>query len=166
MKYFTRSLFRGDYMKYTSEDVYTHYANHLDSITTKLSSKFNQYRHDILIRKMLHDAQFIEGMYSHRHSEISIIFRCGDKATGYYDLKLKYKNVDISSGLHELQELLHTFNSEILAEEIDLSWDYPYEHRLLFHPSGEVAIRFTEFDYSLNRVDSRHFTQGTFKIVE
>ena len=82
--------------------------------------------------------------------------RCGDLQEGYYDLDLRYGDIDTEST--DLNGLLTSANNaqvEVLYDEIDRGEGQQWVHRILLWPYREVCIVFGRLGLHLEPRESR-----------
>lgn len=106
--------------------------------------------HDGLLRTLARDSKRLE-----------LMFRAGDQQTGYFDARLAYAHVELSSKDEEfLRTVVGSRDVELLYDEFDSAADGErWIHRLLFWPYQEVSIEFAALNLEVTAA-SRRFDQG------
>ncbi len=105
----------------------------------------------------LHDGLF-KGVAQHPTArQLDIRLRCGDRPSGYFDLKLVYLGATlVTEPTIGLNGLVNNPAYEVLYDEVDIDDKGLWEHRLLLWPDGEVALRFSGSTYARIPVPDRH----------
>ena len=134
MKWFTREWASGGLTDEEWESRRQDYASHLDAIGPQLRNGAEE----LIASVNLHDAQILSANTGGATFHLRVI--AGDLQRGYERLSLTYDDV-VSEGLVVDSET-HADVSEIVHDEVDLSPDSRFEHRLLLWPEGELCIRF------------------------
>jgi hypothetical protein len=78
-------------------------------------------------------------------NRFEIVVRAGDYSTGYFDARLSYDDVSLSSSDEQfLRSAVGRGDVELLYDEFD-AVDTHWVHRFLFWPYHEVSIQFGAF---------------------
>lgn len=165
MKYFTREWCLGEYDDATADSVCMLYEAHLAKIWDVLPDSLKHISKNISI----HDGLFSIVLYNRSKRILIIHITCGDLQVGYYDLKLVYNNTYIEDAeLCAWQGWIMNDDTEIIYDEIDVTHDIRYEHRILLEPEGEMRIVFQELQYSIHSIKGRDRTMNVprFKIID
>ncbi len=104
----------------------------------------------------LHDA-LIRRVVAHlEQNSLRFDLLCGDLQVGYFDLEILYRNVDWDCLDQEaLARRARDQRTEILYDEVERIADSDYEHRILFWPEDEIAIRFSDLKLQRRPRDDR-----------
>ena len=139
MKWFTRSWAAGDLDDEEFDRRRSDYRQHLMLIAADLDSGAEQ----LVSSVNLHDAKVKEfEARDARSFRLRVV--AGDLQQGYEWLTLIYEDADLVEATED--ELgtsrLTGGDVELLYDEIDVSADGRYEHRMLLWPEGEFGVRF------------------------
>jgi len=139
MKWFTRSWSRGELDDEESHRRLSDYQRHLKSIAADLDNGAEQLASSV----NLHDAQ-VKVCDLEEGGSLRLRLLAGDLQQGYEWLTLIYEGADLlGANSDELRTWrLTDRGAELLYDEIDLSEDARYEHRILVWPQGEFGVRF------------------------
>jgi hypothetical protein len=137
LRFFTRNWVQGDMTDEEADAVMRQYGRRIEDLKLPPSARelADLNPHDGYIREVKHEPA------SH---ELGLALRCGDAQRGYCDTCLRFSGVEISQEhLAILLAARRPAAFEILCGEIDRVSAGLLEYRLLLHPTGEVAIRFS-----------------------
>ena len=138
MKYFTRAWTRGESDKKCARTS-MRYVRRLQTIWSRLPRSMQRLARRISI----HDGRPRGGFYDSVAGLLELRLRCDDRQGGEIDLVLRYHAAEFVLGDGpELADILNDPETEFYYDEVDLRRDSRLEHRVLFFPRGEVAIRF------------------------
>ena len=143
MKYFTRAWAHGEPSDAENASIVRSYDRYIERITRLLPRPLATLArgislHDALIRRVIADFD--------RHS-LRLELLCGDLQVGYFDLEILYHNVEWGFLDQEaLARRARDQETEILYDEVERITESVYEHRILFWPEDEIAIRFGDLD--------------------
>jgi hypothetical protein len=162
MKYFTENWHKGEFSELKTETIRQAYWQHLQT----LQSRFSEQVFELANKINLHDSLIRKVISNTKDHTLLLELMCGDLSTGYFELELKYKGVDLmTSDLNILRTVTLEKKNEILYDEVDVSQE-GYIHRLLFWPYREIDINFTELSLrkrpSLNRNTPTPVTSDRF----
>lgn len=143
MKFFTKTWFKrflaGNCTDEEVAKLFETYSAHIKSISLQFTPELVEL-HQI----SLHDALFKELACDSERKNISLVLRCGDLQTGYFDLHLEYKNAEIASNpFVELRSIIGNKKHEIMYDEIDVIDKDKYEHAFLVYPECEITVKFS-----------------------
>lgn len=104
---------------------------------------------------LVDDALIAEIQFDRVKRGMKIVLRCGNLQIGYFDLILRYENVEIS---HESEFVLATvaratktsveyWGHDCYRHEIDLTDDGRFDHHFLFHPGLSLTLRCTSLTW-------------------
>jgi len=107
--------------------------------------------HDGLLRKL-----------SREQDKLDMLFRAGDQQMGYFDARLRYTSVELTSENEKfLDAIVGDREVELLYDEFDSLGDgQRWIHRLLFWPYREVFIPFAAFDLRVTPAARRFDTSS------
>jgi hypothetical protein len=152
MRYFTRAWCIGDLSEEESDAIIAAYRGHITAIAPLIPSGILELSQ----RWALHDARFKAVQFDHPTGSLYLRLRCGDLQYGYYDLLLHYTGATlIDHTLTGLPNLVRATGTEVLYDEIDVSGDGRFEHRMILWPKGEFAVSCAQFAFSIVSVASR-----------
>src|SRR5260221_2686314 len=155
MRFFTREWAIGGLAEGETENTVAAYQVHLLRISHALPGRLRE----MIERVSLHDG-LVQKAVLRRDRVLDLLIRAGDLQRGYVDAALHYRNVSSVKGNQSPAVLLASDDLEILYDEIDVSLETgELEHRFLFHPDGEVMVRFIAFDYDVMADADRFFTR-------
>ena len=127
------------------------YAQHLRELAPRLSPELHA-----LSQISLHDAICQAFSFDKATHRITLVLRCGDASLGNFDLSLCYEEASLrDTSADGLSVLLDDTQSELLYDELD-EYAGGFEHRMIFWPEGEVAVRFTALSFRQRNVASRY----------
>jgi Protein of unknown function (DUF4085) len=160
MKFFTREWITSELKDEEFESVVPAYNRHLVKITPHLTPNLHNFvktvnLHDGIIRRIVVDyTELILGLY----------LRCGDLQQGYYDLDIRYKDIQIDKAVVDtLAMAALNEKTEILYDELDITDDNKYIHRMIFYPDYEISIKFQDLEYEQIKKNNRDFLIATEK---
>lgn len=163
MKFFTRAFLSGELSDEQVDVVFESYRQHIEGIAHLLPVPVLALAKGI----SLHDA-LIRQVTVHKDKRLlSLFLRCGDSPRGYYDVDIIYSGIDLTK-LHlvELAEIAHNSRSELQYSEVDLADDNSFEHRMIFFPKGEIAIRFATLNLNIQSQPDRLFQKKSDRYRE
>ena len=156
MRYFTRGWLSGEYSDEDHEAAVVQYGARLESIRPALSPQVVS-----LTERNLHDGviDFIE--WDARTLELSLALIIGDQQCGYSQLRIDYKGAMLGEErLETLRQLARDRRVELLYDEVDVDERSVFQHRMIFWPTYEVTIDFTELELSDNPRTDRRIEHG------
>lgn len=159
MKYFTRQWANGDVSDAEVQGAQDAYQRHVETLLPKLPAVVQQLAkninlHDGLIRRVHHDRSA---------GTLKVALRGGDLQVGYFDIDLEYADLTMGSAdVLRLRELACNPEAEVLYDEIDISPDGAYVHRILFWPDGEVEVVFRSLSTHVMPRTNREITREGF----
>ena len=160
MKFFTREWLTSELKDEEFESVVPAYNRHLVKIAPSLTPNLHNFvktvnLHDSLIRRFVVDyTELMLGLY----------LRCGDLQQGYYDLDIRYKDIQIDKAVVDtLVMAALNEKTEILYDELDITGDNKYIHRMIFYPDYEISIKFQDLEYEQIKQSNRDFLIATEK---
>ncbi len=138
MRWFTRAWVDGDVTEEESERRTSAYEAHIAHLRSFTGNGAEQ----LLDAVNLHDALLRSWRYE-PGVELLLEVTIGDLQVGYEDVHLQYGGAEIDEATAQVLENLHDGEGgEMLYDEVDVTQDGRYEHRIIAWPSGEMAIRF------------------------
>ncbi len=160
MKFFTREWLTGELNDKEYEKVVPAYNRHLAKIMPRLTPNLHNFvkmvnLHDGLIRLVMFDyKQLIFGLY----------LRCGDLQIGYYDLDIRYKDIQLNQAVVDaFSKAVQNIKTEILYNELDVADTNNFVHRMIFDPHYEVSIVFRDLEFEKIPQSNREFSIATEK---
>jgi hypothetical protein len=139
MRWFDRDFVTGGLSDEVWTERRTDYEAHLSDIRPRLKNGAEA----LVTSVHLHDGQVAEWEYQPGESFVVRVL-VGDLQVGYEWLTLDYRDASLT-GNSEL-DLTRWWSTlppnEIIEDELDLSGDDRYEHRMLLWPEGEVGVQF------------------------
>jgi hypothetical protein len=136
MKWFTRELHTGHLSDDEYDGALTDYQVHRDALAGAAPEGVRQ-----LLKTSLDDAQVQE--WSVDLQVVVVRLLAGDLQRGYQFVSLTYRGAElIGATVDDLRSWSLNTEGELLSDEVELSGAGRYEHRLLFDPLGEFAVRF------------------------
>jgi hypothetical protein len=163
MKFFTRQWHAGDMPAREADKVPRAYAEHLESLLPRLPEALLALARNV----NLHDGRIRQVRFDRPACVVTLAVRCGDLQSGYFDVDLIYKSLDFTnSELSELKAIAHDQQTEILYDEVDVSFRNNWVHRILFWPYRELCIEFGELELHVESRDTRAFTRSLNVYVE
>jgi hypothetical protein len=153
MKFFTRAWVNGEVTDDDSDRTVAAYREHVAAISSRLSATVRALAQEI----SLHDAFVHSIIYDARGRQLEIRLLTGDLQVGYFDSVLTYGSAILDQAdVAALRAAAEDPETELLYDEIDLTSDGEYLHRILFHPARECEIMFRDLALSMTpRADRR-----------
>lgn len=139
MKFFSREWAIGELPDRESNEVIAAYERHLDGLMPQLPASVRCLArelnlHDALIRRVVHDRA---------GRELRFELRCGDNQIGYFDLDLSYMGAIVDQAdVAALQLAARNPATNVWYDEVDVTGDGAFLHRVLFYPERECEIMF------------------------
>lgn len=88
-------------------------------------------------------------------NRFEMVVRAGDNSTGYFDARLSYDDVSLSSADEQfLRNAVGRRDVELLYDEFDAA-DTHWVHRFLFWPYHEVSVHFGAFTLAVTPAPKR-----------
>lgn len=164
MRYFTRGWANGELTEEEGETVCRAYEARLTEISPGLPPSMAR----LLRGASLHDAIIESVRWMPSRAELRLVLVCGSSEVGYQGIHLTYRGAML--GERRIESLRNAANNReacLLYDEIDVAEEGMLTHRLLFWPSEEVTIEFSELDYvSVPRDDCRVTLAGAFVVQD
>ena len=133
MRWFTSEWASGELTDEEWEGRRQAYATHLSAIEHELRNGAEE----LIASVYLHDAQILNATTDGATFKLRVL--AGDLQRGYERLSLVYEDA-VTDG--DVGSISDADVSEIIYDEVDLSPDSRFEHRLLLYPEGELCVRF------------------------
>lgn len=161
MKYFTRGLVRGELEDDEVDKIRRSYAERLEYISPQLSEPLR-----LLARLSLQDAIIETSLWEPAIECLSMSLIC-PSSEGYQVVRLKYRGALLGAvRIRTLSSVARDRETQILASEVDCGDGGIFSHRLLFWPSDELTIDFSNLEISLtDREDDRVHLVGFFQEI-
>ena len=148
MKYFTLDWYHRDRYNDGDEEygrtAFERYKRHLEEMQSVLPAEALE----LARLRGVDDGLVVEVQHNRSEHVLTLTLRCGDNQMGYYDLIVGYEGATISPQDEQmLARVARTTKSERYHEsdaafhELDRLEDGHIEHRFLFHPGCEFAIK-------------------------
>ncbi len=151
MRWFTREWVDGDVTDEEQERRISAYEAHVAHVRPSLAHGAEQ----LLDAVNLHDALLRFWRYE-PGVELLLEVVTGDLQVGYEDVQLRYGSAEIDSDTAQVLESLRGRKGvEMLYDEVDVTPDGRYEHRIIAWPTGEAAIRFSDLGVQRRPRDDR-----------
>jgi hypothetical protein len=139
MKFFTRAWAVGELSDAESNEIIAAYERHLDDVVPSLPASIRCLARELT----LHDGLVRRVIYDRAGRELRMELRCGDLQIGYFDLDLWYLGAILDhADVAALQSAARDTKTEVWYDEVDLSGDGAFLHRVLFYPGRECEIMF------------------------
>lgn len=141
MRFLTREWYSGAQPDDEAERTGDEYRRHLAVILPQLPHALRELSRDT----NLHDGLIRSVEVDTAGSKVKIGLRCGDLATGYFDLALSYDGVRVDLlDRAVLAIIARDPRTEMLYDEVDVFDDGVFVHRLVFWPYyREIHVVFT-----------------------
>ena len=137
LKFFTRAWISGEVPDAEAEQVPAAYLVHLAALGSTLPDAAHRLASEI----SLHDALLRRA--ERTHERLELLFRGGDRQSGYFDASLQYDGARIADAETQfLQSAVGRRDIELLYDEFD-SHEDRWIHSLLFWPHLEVCVSFS-----------------------
>jgi hypothetical protein len=154
MKWFTRQWQSGDPSDDESEKVVAAYWAHVESLLPRLPATVRALAQGM----SLHDGRIRRCLVDSPGSKITLTLRCGELASGYFDLELTYCDVVmLGKTLKQLKSVAGDPSTEALYDEIDSGGQGRWVHRILFWPYREVSVQFRQLELRMIPRKNRDF---------
>jgi hypothetical protein len=145
MNFFTHVEFdREDLNDKAVRAIFERYARHLKRLKGFLSNHVLE----LAILEGIDDGLVVSVKQDMRKRTLTLTLRCGNLQIGYYDLRLKYRGVEVSDGdmrlIRHLQRVSRYRWECLTYHELDKTKDGLIEHRFQFYGSSN-AVPFQEF---------------------
>jgi hypothetical protein len=138
LKFFTRGWVNGDTTGEAADAVVPAYSRHLDGLALP------QPVMDLASLNP-HDAHVLDVEHEPVSRTLRLRLRCGDLQSGYSDVSLTFSGAMLrAADAATLARARRPADFEILYDEVDRADAGAFEYRLLLHPVGEVAFRFSD----------------------
>ncbi len=152
MKYFTRSWLNGGMSEAEHEATVASYSDYLDRVVPELPQSIAALARE----PSLHDALIRRVVLDFAAQSLKLELLSGDLQFGYFDVEILYRRVEWS--LLDQAALVRRAEdpeTEFLYDEVERISGDTYEHRVLFWPDDEIAIRFGELEFQRKPRDGR-----------
>ena len=154
MRFFTREWHAGKVSDIEANSASTTYAAHIETLLPKMSATVRALAQSI----NLHDGRVRKISFDISNRTLIVAMHCGDLQTGYFDVDLVYADVDVrTSDLSEVDAIASDTEAEALYDEVDVSPDGQWIHRVLFWPYREICIVFAKLGLRLEPRENREF---------
>ncbi|PCI91631.1 hypothetical protein COB11_08285 [Candidatus Aerophobetes bacterium] len=159
MKYFTEDWHTGKLTDSQTNKSLKEYSQHLDTIYNDLPFVLKALSRNL----PLHDGRILSVCYHSSNRKLVLNGIFGDLEIGYFSLRISYLEL-FSFESNYLEAIKEKPFLEILSDEIDITVDSQYLHRILFSSYDEIEIQFSSLSIELSEADSKDYKKQKPKI--
>lgn len=150
MKYFTKEWCLGILNEKKINSIANEYNEYIDKIYYKLPVTLKLLAKNV----SLHDGIVKSVLFDKKNNILEIYGIFGDLQFGYFNLGLRYFNVD-AINISKVHEIFLNKNIEILNDEIEILSEEKFSHRFIFQTKQEFEILFTDIEITVTNASSK-----------
>lgn len=155
MRFLNRNWATGKYDELRASNYYCVYQRHVQDIAEDLPAELRAFA--LLTRgHAAAGATIWSARLRDREQVLSLRLLLQDSEGKRWVLRLRYLDVDVEMlDRTALARLCRDPKTVCLSDEVDLAPEGRAEHRILFAPDGEIAVRCRDFDFVAERAKGR-----------
>lgn len=132
------------------------YERHLESIADDLPKRLKVYAALSLGTGLL-GARLIKARLNRARQTLRVVLQLDADGDTAVKVRMLFSKVDIETlRVGAWQKICFNSGSTCLADEVDLAPGGMFEHRMLFEPDGETAVRFRRFQMEIEKLPPGH----------
>lgn len=132
------------------------YLRHLEAIADDLPKKLRLYA-ALTTGTGLHNARLIKARLHREKRTLRVVFQLPTGADVWAKVRILFSKIDVDElNVRAWKRICARPESTCITDEVDLAPGGLFEHRMLFEPDGETAVRFKRFQLEVEKLPPDH----------